>query len=54
MEFVEGVDGTPHVGYFVFEEAAREWEDPVDRLSELEKWWEVPRFLVDGEGERGD
>lgn len=49
MEFVEGMQGAPEVGDFVFEEAAGEGEDAVDGLGELEKDWVIPRFSVEGE-----
>ncbi len=32
MEFVDGVEGAPEVGDFVFEEAASEGEDAVEGL----------------------
>lgn len=54
VQFVDGVEGAPEVGDFVFEEAAGEGEDAVDGLGELCEGWVVPGGGVEGEGEGGE
>lgn len=46
MQLVEGVQGAPEVGNFILEDAAREGEDAVDRLREVEREGVVPRRAV--------
>lgn len=46
VKFMEGMEGAPKVGDFVFEETAGEGEDSVDGLGELEEDWVVPCFSV--------
>lgn len=54
MEFVECVYCAPEVGDFVLEDPAGEGEDAVNGLNELQEWWIVPGFAVNGDGERSE
>ena len=48
---MNGVEGAPEVGDFVFEEAAGEGEDAVDGLGELEEGGVVSGGRVEVQGE---